>query len=161
MDEILEVLEPLSQAVHFVLIGKGADVIRFQHSASDGALEVCQGTEEAQLAAMAMALIKRGFPHVSILEGGGGAVLRYLWRCEGKSSGPSQTHDLLTTELGLHTLVDVNYDEINRLFEYLAGTMSPQSQSTTAIMASKLTTAAVTEMFSSSMNSTYNMFRKR
>ncbi|CAE7373046.1 Aste57867_12073 [Symbiodinium microadriaticum] len=164
MDEMLQVLEPLSQSVHFVLIGKGLDIIRFQHNLKcDGPLDVCQAGEDAQLAAMAMALMKRGFPHVSLLEGGAGELLRFLWRCEGRTVESSHNSDNCTgSELGLHALVDVDHDEIDRLFAYLTGTQPPHEQSSTSTsLANKITTASVTDMLSSSMNTTYNLFRRR
>jgi hypothetical protein len=171
MEDMLQVLEPLSHMVHFVLIGKGPEVIRFQHrcgvgsTGPDESLEVGLATEAALLSATAMSLMKRGFPFVSVLEGGMGGVLQHLMKCDGYVSGSeggdstASDSGLERTELGLHVLVDVDNDQIDRLFNRSSSVVPPsKAQSLTTPLVSA---AAVSEMFSSSISSTYNLFRRR
>eukprot|EP00602_Paraphysomonas_sp_CaronLab_P008091 CAMPEP_0185029328 /NCGR_PEP_ID=MMETSP1103-20130426/15560_1 /TAXON_ID=36769 /ORGANISM="Paraphysomonas bandaiensis, Strain Caron Lab Isolate" /LENGTH=837 /DNA_ID=CAMNT_0027564019 /DNA_START=268 /DNA_END=2782 /DNA_ORIENTATION=+ len=148
MSNMLSVLEPLSNMVHIVLIGKGHEFIR-QHEnrklaqlspkskpkvLDEGLLSIATAEEDAQIGAMAMSLIKHGFSHVSILEGGYGSVLRYLRYCDGlggldtdgSECTPSSSIDTPSKNpkrgdhenesLGLHVLVDVDQDEVDCLF---------------------------------------------
>lgn len=176
MEDMLQVLEPLSHMVHFVLIGKGSDVIRFQHrlesgsSGDDDGLNSSLATETALLDAMAMSLIKHGFPLVSILEGGMGGVLQFLMKCDGHAVGTENEETFLSgaeiSGLGLHVLVDVDNDQIDRLFNRPSTVTRPsalaQSLTTPLVSVStSATAAAVSELFSSSLSSTYNLFKRR
>jgi hypothetical protein len=151
MTEMLSVLEPLAHVVHIVLMGLGPEIIQQHHTTrllsrcsskgqgqqrqggEDEELETLVELEEAQLGAMAMALMKHGFPHVSILEGGHSAVLRFLRNCDGCGSGsPSSSASAAAVSqrgagagagagaggvsLGMHVLVDVDQDAVAQLF---------------------------------------------
>lgn len=142
MVEMLNVLEPLAHVVHIVLIGIGAEIIQqhqYQQSSQQKSLKLgllmrnkeettasvddLVVQEEAQISAMAMALMKHGYPHVSILEGGYSSVLKYLWSCDGRGSSstsmvsvaPSKKSDEIS--LGMHVLVDVDNGAVQQLFQ--------------------------------------------
>jgi hypothetical protein len=133
LDTILSILQPLAGQVHIVLIGKGDDLIRCNYGGDPSAtLESIRSRiheESAQLGALALTLAKRGIPHVSILDGGYGSVLRCFWNCENCSED-----DILCTsphksdvdmELSFDMLFDVDMDSIKTLF--LGDTFSADS----------------------------------
>lgn len=130
MTEMLSVLEPLAHVVHIVLVGLGPEIIQQHHfrkpaphlkASAEEELETLVDLEEAQMGAMAMALMKHGFPHVSILEGGYSSVLRLLRNCDGcrVGTGSQQLQRERGGEavsLGMHVLVDVDQEAVGQLF---------------------------------------------
>lgn len=174
MTEMLDVLEPLAHVVHIVLIGMGPEIIQRHHRNLCSRAEKGRGREErdrdsselsnlielenAQIGAMAMALMKHGFPQVSILEGGYSSVLKYLRSCDGRSAdslSPSQTFRVKRTgggeegPLGMHVLVDVDHDAVNDLFLPTASATTAEPQSSKG--------SGVADLLSN----TYSLFRRR
>jgi hypothetical protein len=84
----LAVLRPLAGRVHVVLVGKGSDLIRCTPSGDPAVTLTAESIrkdvhqQSAQLGALALTLAKQGIPHVSVLDGGYGSVLRCFWNCE-------------------------------------------------------------------------------
>ncbi len=115
-------------------------------------------SEDSQIGAMAMALMKHGFPHVSILEGGYSSVLKYLRSCDGRGvSEAAMANSTLKskkgddTPLGMHVLVDVDHERINDLFQTKSTGVGTEN-------ANPLSRgAAVVDLLSN----TYGMFRRR
>jgi hypothetical protein len=219
MADMLSVLEPLGHVVHIVLIGLGAEILRYQHSGA-GAIQTKQkgqvsrllagrrrdeeedsgraslssggeadyiaaaDAEDSQLGAMAMALMKHGFPYVSVLEGGYSAVIKYLLSCdgrgiddegEGEEEGdlgdgnavtPLSKREKGDLSLGLHVLVDVDHAAISVAFQRkpsvpTAPTPPPSTPlsdvSSSLAPSTSRASLAVTDMISS----TYGLFKRR
>jgi hypothetical protein len=173
MTEMLSVLEPLAHVVHIVLVGLGPEIIQQHHSrprllsasrtkASSSAedeeeLETLVALEEAQMDAMAMALMKHGFPHVSILEGGYSSVLRLLRNCDGCRVGsgsqqPQRERRGETVSLGMHVLVDVDQEAVAQLF-----TPAAPSPLAASVPGAAAVAGGVTDLLSN----TYGLFRRR
>jgi hypothetical protein len=171
MSEMLSVLEPLAHVVHIVLIGMGSEIILRHHRLCSGRgrgreQQLSEPShlielENAQIGAMAMALMKHGFPQVSILEGGYSSVLKYLRSCDGRSADSlsplSQTFKVKRAGgeevvLGVHVLVDVDHEAVNDLFLPTAN-VSPATAAEPQVSKS----SGVADLLSN----TYSMFRRR
>lgn len=125
VDDILSILQPLAGRVHIVLIGKGDELIRCSHGSDRAstvdAIQRSVHEQSAQLAALALTLAKQGIPHISILDGGFGSVLRCFWNSENKSNsdgaGGGDVKSVVDPcELSFDLLFDVDHDAIKTLF---------------------------------------------
>ena len=101
---LLSTLEPLleNQCFHFCIIGPGEAYLRSQHArAGTAALERELADSHARLNAVSMFFLKRGFRHVSILDGGFMAAVRFL-----------KGHD---ADSGLQALIDADQQLLDRV----------------------------------------------
>lgn len=93
VDDLMLMLQPLAGRVHVVLIGKGDDLIRCSQGGDAATVHRDVHEQAAQLGALALTLAKRGVPHVSILDGGFGSVLRCFWNCENSKTSHKEDTD--------------------------------------------------------------------
>ena len=121
IDNIVSILQPLAGLVHVVLIGKGAELIRCNHSRDPAvttqSVQISIHEQSAQLGALALTLAKHGIPLVSILDGGYGSVLRCFWNSEHAEEDEEEEEEGdKKLMLSFDFLFDVDHDAIRTLF---------------------------------------------
>lgn len=139
LNELLAILEPMAKTTHICIIGSGAEYykwhlsLQYKKKTKKWKKELRELIEEdsKRLNALAMILIKKAFPYISILQGGFYQAVQYINKPESKLSLNSALIDIDRFRLG--SMLGLSSNE--------SGGSGATNQNKTSILASSLATA--------------------